>query len=249
MDLPCTADAFFSELLSNRCQSPRLTLSDFAQNLISFLCRFNSEIAVGQARDSKYKYVKRQHVHPAAWNFVHWHPRYASTIMYRYIALQLLYRWQYQSRNLWIPLVPGERHLYNHSCKNLKFFIILNIGLCILLRVYQSNIGITSVRNKVFLVLDFIVEVIPIFDWWFIMINVFPLTRLHNDLKNKKRPNVRVSFFSGIFSCVTIRFDSYSYTLCPARWYVDESCFTRKQSYEWKWRKCSNGFTVVWWNM
>jgi energy-converting hydrogenase Eha subunit H len=29
----------------------------------------------------------------------------------------------------------------------MKFLII---GLCILLRVYQSNIGITSVRNKVF---------------------------------------------------------------------------------------------------
>jgi hypothetical protein len=28
--------------------------------------------------------------------------------------------------------------------------VILIIGLCILLRVYQLNIGITSVRNKVF---------------------------------------------------------------------------------------------------
>jgi hypothetical protein len=36
--------------------------------------------------------------------------------------------------------------------------ILLIIGLCILLRVYQLNIGITSVRNKVFLVLDFIVH-------------------------------------------------------------------------------------------
>jgi hypothetical protein len=34
----------------------------------------------------------------------------------------------------------------------------LIIGLCILLSVYQLNIGITSVRNKVFLVLDFIVH-------------------------------------------------------------------------------------------
>jgi hypothetical protein len=37
-------------------------------------------------------------------------------------------------------------------------FTILIIRLCILLRVYQLNIGITSLCNKVFLVLDFIVH-------------------------------------------------------------------------------------------
>jgi hypothetical protein len=31
-----------------------------------------------------------------------------------------------------------------------QYISILIIGLCILLRVYQLNIGITSVRNKVF---------------------------------------------------------------------------------------------------
>jgi hypothetical protein len=41
--------------------------------------------------------------------------------------------------------------------KDLTDLVILTIGLCILLRVYQLNIGITSVRNTVFLVLDFIV--------------------------------------------------------------------------------------------
>jgi hypothetical protein len=44
-----------------------------------------------------------------------------------------------------------------HVCrKNKTQFLI--IGLCILLRVYRLNIGITSLRNKVFLVLDFIVQ-------------------------------------------------------------------------------------------
>jgi hypothetical protein len=48
---------------------------------------------------------ENQHVHPATWNFVHWLPRNASTITYRCIALlQLLYRWRYQSRKLWISL-------------------------------------------------------------------------------------------------------------------------------------------------
>jgi hypothetical protein len=40
----------------------------------------------------------------------------------------------------------------------LNELLILIIGLCILLGVYLLNIGITSVRNKVFLVLDFIVH-------------------------------------------------------------------------------------------
>jgi hypothetical protein len=35
---------------------------------------------------------------------------------------------------------------------------MLIIGLCILLRVYQLNIGVTSVSNKVVLILDFIVH-------------------------------------------------------------------------------------------
>jgi hypothetical protein len=44
------------------------------------------------------------HVHPSSSNSVHWLPRYASTIIYSCIALlQLLYRWQHQSRKLWIP--------------------------------------------------------------------------------------------------------------------------------------------------
>jgi hypothetical protein len=37
------------------------------------------------------KNVKYHHVHPAAWECVHWLPRYAGTVIYRCIALlQLL---------------------------------------------------------------------------------------------------------------------------------------------------------------
>jgi hypothetical protein len=76
----------------------------FAQNLMPFLCRIHREIASSQMHDSKYKYVKKSAHHPAAWNYVHWLPRYASTFMYCCIApLQLLYRWQHQSLKLWIP--------------------------------------------------------------------------------------------------------------------------------------------------
>jgi hypothetical protein len=46
---------------------------------------------------------KYQHLDSAAWNLVHRLPGYASTIICSCIALlQMLYRWQHQSRKLWI---------------------------------------------------------------------------------------------------------------------------------------------------
>jgi hypothetical protein len=47
--------------------------------------------------------------------------------------------------------------LKEHGATCINIYIII-IGLCFLLRVYQLNIGITSVSNKIFLVLDFIVH-------------------------------------------------------------------------------------------
>jgi hypothetical protein len=48
--------------------------------------------------------LKIQPVHPSAWNCVHWLPRCAMTVIYCCIKLlQLLYRWQYKSRKLFIP--------------------------------------------------------------------------------------------------------------------------------------------------
>jgi hypothetical protein len=45
---------------------------------------------------------KNQQFHKHAWNFVHWLPTYANTVMYRCIALlQLLYRRQRQSLKFW----------------------------------------------------------------------------------------------------------------------------------------------------
>jgi hypothetical protein len=46
---------------------------------------------------------KNQQVYPAAQNFIHRLPRYASIIIsYCITLLQLLYRWQHMSRKLWI---------------------------------------------------------------------------------------------------------------------------------------------------
>jgi hypothetical protein len=60
----------------------------FVQNLMHIRCRSHCEIASGQIH-----YFKFHHLHPTAWYFAHWLPRYASTIIYRYISLlQLLYR-------------------------------------------------------------------------------------------------------------------------------------------------------------
>jgi hypothetical protein len=78
----------------------------FAQNLMHTRCSFVDQSQNCTRPDIRLKIKGRtnQHVHPAAWNFVHWLPRYASTTIYRCIALlQLLYRWQHQSWKLWMP--------------------------------------------------------------------------------------------------------------------------------------------------
>jgi hypothetical protein len=77
------------------------------------LYRIHREIRSGHAHD--FIHVKNHHVHLTTWNFVHWLPRYASTITYFCIALlQLLYRQQHQSRKLWIHprIVTVFREIY-----------------------------------------------------------------------------------------------------------------------------------------
>jgi hypothetical protein len=77
-----------------------ITLWRFAQDMMHAHCSFVGSTV--KSRQAKYTTPnKNQHVHPSAWNVVHWLPRYASTIIYCCIALlQLLYRWQYQSQKL-----------------------------------------------------------------------------------------------------------------------------------------------------
>jgi hypothetical protein len=102
---PCTANAFFFKRLSNQCKGLRhsfpnicttcdaVPLSDTSWNCVRPDTRL-------QIKGRK----KNRHVHPSAWNLVHWLPRHASAIIYSCIALiQLLYRWHHQSRKLWIP--------------------------------------------------------------------------------------------------------------------------------------------------
>jgi hypothetical protein len=90
-DFLCTAHAFFPEHLYNHLQGLRHTFSEICT-------KFNAHS------------LSHQHVHPAAWNFVYWLPKYASTIVYPYIALlQLLHRWQFQSRKLWMPVICFEK--------------------------------------------------------------------------------------------------------------------------------------------
>jgi hypothetical protein len=52
----------------------------------------------------------------------------------------------------------GDRVLYRNAENASGKYSYSIIGSCILLRVYQSDIGITSIRNTVFLVLDFVVH-------------------------------------------------------------------------------------------
>jgi hypothetical protein len=102
LDFQCTAHAFFPECLSNQCQGLRrnfpeiftksdaVPLSDPSRNPIRPDTRLQ---IIGR---------KNQHGYPAAWNFVHWLPSYASTFMYCCIVLPQLLCW-HQSLKLWIP--------------------------------------------------------------------------------------------------------------------------------------------------
>jgi hypothetical protein len=116
LDFPCMAHASFPKCLSIHCQGLHHTFPRFAQNWMLFPCQIHHEVASGRIHDSTSKDVKNQDFHPAAWNFVHCLPIYASTIVHRCIVLlQLLYRWQHQSRKLWIPLVCRYSTQYSVS--------------------------------------------------------------------------------------------------------------------------------------
>jgi hypothetical protein len=94
--------------------SPITARASVALPPMPFLCRIRPEIASGQMHDSKQKDVTNQHVHPAAWHFELWLPRYASAIIYRCIALlQLLYRWQQKSWEL--PILPRTQSTIHYS--------------------------------------------------------------------------------------------------------------------------------------
>jgi hypothetical protein len=92
------------------CSSPVLPLLVFMS--LAFPCKFHavplsdpSQNCIGLDTRLQIKGRKNCHIHLAAWNVVHWLPRYASTIVYHCIVLQPLYRWQHKPQTLWILLV------------------------------------------------------------------------------------------------------------------------------------------------
>jgi hypothetical protein len=104
LDSPCMAHDFCPKRVSNHCQCLCGTFSEIYTKFDIFIYQIHREITSGQIHDSKWKDINIQHIQSAAWDVVHWLPRYASAIIYRCIALlQLLYRWQNQSRKLWTP--------------------------------------------------------------------------------------------------------------------------------------------------
>jgi hypothetical protein len=99
LDFPCTAHAFFPEHLSNHCQGLSRTFSEICTKCNAVPLSDPSRHRIRTDTRLQTEGRKHQHVHPAAWSFVYWFPRYANTIIYRCIALlKLLYRWQHQSR-------------------------------------------------------------------------------------------------------------------------------------------------------
>jgi hypothetical protein len=100
---PCISHAFFPECLPNLCYGLHLT---FSKICLKFGAHSLSDPFWNYSRPDTWlqiKGCKNQHIHPAAWNFVHRLPRYANTIIYRCIALlQLLYRWQHWSQIMFL---------------------------------------------------------------------------------------------------------------------------------------------------
>jgi hypothetical protein len=97
----------FRERFMLYCPNLYLSQSHFFRDLHKIWCTISVPLSdpsrnrTGQIHDSKWKDVKNQHLHSTAWNYVHWLPRYTSTVIYRHIALlQLLQRWQHQFRKL-----------------------------------------------------------------------------------------------------------------------------------------------------
>jgi hypothetical protein len=97
---PCTAQTFLPERLSNHCQGLHSRFSEICKKFDAIPLSVHQEVGSRhQLKGSKY-----QHIHLAAWNFVHWLQRGASTIIHCCLALlQLRDRWQHQPRKLWIP--------------------------------------------------------------------------------------------------------------------------------------------------
>jgi hypothetical protein len=128
LDFNCMAHAFFLELLYNHCQGLRLTASDICTQFDDVPLSGLSRNRIRPNTQLLITGRKNPHVHLAAWNFVHWLPRYANTLISRCIAvLQLLYRRQHQNRKLWIPLVfaTDENDESGHVRGALEIFLYL----------------------------------------------------------------------------------------------------------------------------
>jgi hypothetical protein len=80
-DFPCTVHAFFPERLSNHCQDLCLT---FGEICITFYAVPLSDRLRNRIRPDtrlQIKGSKNQHVHSAAWSFVHWLPKLFSAYL------------------------------------------------------------------------------------------------------------------------------------------------------------------------
>jgi hypothetical protein len=104
LNFPCTTHDFFPACLSNHCQGLHHTFSEICAKCDAHALSDPSQSHIRPDTWLQIKGHKDHHVHPAAWNFVHWLPRYASIIIYHCVELlQPLYRWQHKYRKLWLP--------------------------------------------------------------------------------------------------------------------------------------------------
>jgi hypothetical protein len=86
----------------------------FAQNLIHIPSR-NIKNSHQARHTTLNKRLQNHHVQSCVGGVVYWLPRYASTNFYCGIVPQLVYRWQHQSRELWI-VVGTPRTAIQPTC-------------------------------------------------------------------------------------------------------------------------------------
>jgi hypothetical protein len=124
LNFPCTVHASFPKRLYNH----------FRCTLTEICTKYDAIPLLDPSRDGIRSDTRLQIKWYKTWNFEHWLARYGSTTINRCFALlQLLYRWQHQSKKLWIPArgwkikfseLKGRKHFENLTSSD----FLLNIG-------------------------------------------------------------------------------------------------------------------------
>jgi hypothetical protein len=115
---PCTAHAFHPERMSNHCQGLHNTFPEICTKCYAVPLSDSSRNRIRSHRLLQIKGCKKSSPPSSCVKFCTLTLKICYTIIYCCIALlQLLYRWQQQTRKLWIPLIEklSVMNLFLHT--------------------------------------------------------------------------------------------------------------------------------------